>query len=318
VGGYSLGVLNPQDFSLFVGMMLFILVVVWLRRLLLALYRSSGMMARMDGDDDGGVILGRPQSFLQRIITDLRGRADKSIDRFFTRRDTAHLELLFIQAGYPNLHPRRYYTIRLVAAVSTALALVLLRATTGFPGGTPGAQLLFLLLGVLATTTAYIVPRLVLLRKRFQRQKKALSEAHMWMSSLAVLLKSGKSTQEAISILSQYPGVLYSQGAQIQRDMQLGRSFVEGLVSMAERVGVPEFTEVAKQITRFNQKGLPLHDNLRIQANILFEETQARIQTRIGRNILMIFALMVIFALPVFCTVLIAPVGFDVMQRFAR
>jgi pilus assembly protein TadC len=307
---------DSNDLVGFLGVVLFTLVVFWVRKLLLAIYKTSGLVAHLDDTDADGIVLGTNRSLLERLVQDFRREAATGLAKILKERDSSNLEMLFIQAGYPTMTVHRFHGLRLLLAVVAASTVILMRLLTGFPGGGPAGVALFVLLGVLATVVASILPRVIMQRRRRQRQKQALSEIHLWMHSLAVLLKSGKSVQEAIQILSKYPGILYSQGAQIQRDMQVGHSFAESLLTMSARVGLPEFTEIAKQIAKFHQRGMPLHENLRVQANILLEEMQTRVQVNIGHNILLIFVLMVIFALPVFCTVLIAPVAYDIVMRF--
>ena len=300
------------SFYLVIALLLLSLAIVLSRRQIQRLFSQRPLDVPLDED----VYLETDATLWERLISDLTRRVTHRFDTFVASQDVNRMQLFLLQAG-TEMSVRQYYARCFTFAALITVSYVVYHIVTGGPFGVSSSgQMLFALVGIVVAFAGYRLPYFLLSRRRKSRLKKALAEAPMWMSSLSVLVSSGKTPQDAISILSNHPGIIYSLGRQVQKDIQVGRPFTEALMKMAERVGVPEVTDVAKGIARSAQRGLPLHTNLQVRAEMLHNIVQGRIEERIGRNILTVFIVMVIFALPVFCSVLMAPIAYDFITRF--
>jgi tight adherence protein B len=187
------------------------------------------------------------------------------------------------RAGW-NLRAGEFTTLRLVGAL---LGLVLLWSLTGS-----------LLVGVVASLTAGLVPRLLLTNARSRRQAKFMAQLPDTLQLLAGTLKAGYGVLQAIdTVVKEVEDPMSSEFQRALTEARLGLPLEDSLNSMAERVGTDDFRWVVVAMNIQRQVGGNLAELLETVAETLRGREQVHRQIQVlsaeGR-----LSAAILFALP--------------------
>jgi tight adherence protein C len=206
------------------------------------------------------------------------------------------------QAGW-TLTLERFRSRQLVgaaigAAGGAALAGLILRGST-LPA--PVA----IVVAVLAAATGLLVPEQLLARAARRRLRRMADEYPTIVELLTLALAAGEGVLDAVRRVARTgTGELAGELSVVVTEVAAGVPLAEALVGRASAVGLPAFTRTVDQLVAALDRGAPLAEVLRAEAQDARDEAKRVLLEAAGRNEIAMLVPLVFLILPV--TVLVA------------
>ncbi|TQL01126.1 type II secretion system F family protein [Cellulomonas sp. SLBN-39] len=163
------------------------------------------------------------------------------------------------------------------------------------------------LVGVVAVVTfvAVLVPDWLLGRQVRRREERMLAEMATVTELLALAVSAGEGAVGALErVVRQTRGELTGELARTLADARSGTPVVQALERLADRTGLPSLARFAEGVAVAVERGTPLADVLRAQAQDVREEGRRALMQTGGRKEVLMMVPVVFLILPV--TVLFA------------
>jgi tight adherence protein C len=249
---------------------------------------------------------------LAEASTRRRGAGLAGIARGLTPAGTvARLDRLAATAGRPAAWPvPRLVAAKLVLAVIAAglAALVVL----GDPGVLP------VVLGVVVTAVAYVVPELLLWSRGQERQKAIQLELADTLDQMTIAVEAGLGFESAMARAGKNgKGPLAEELVRTLQDIAVGQPRRDAYLALADRTGVPDLRRFIRAIVQADAYGVSIADVLRTQASEMRLKRRQRAEEKAMQIPVKVIFPLILCILPTLFIVLLGPAALDIIGAFS-
>lgn len=175
-------------------------------------------------------------------------------------RESIHRKLAYAGLG-SRVRAEEVITGQLLGVVGGAVLALLLNLVRG---GTPGQQLLFLLL---LPGAGVLLPQAWLSRKVQERRDTILRDLPDTLDLLAISVEAGVGFEGALAIVCErFDSPLADEFSRTLKEMELGLPRREALQNLKRRTEVPELSNFVLALTQADALGMPIGRVLKTQA----------------------------------------------------
>ncbi|MGI9156619.1 MAG: type II secretion system F family protein [Marmoricola sp.] len=202
-------------------------------------------------------------SFFDRVLAPILTRVQGLTRRLTATDATARTRLKLEQAGNPpGLTPERVNGLKVVGFLGALVVSMIL----GFAMQLSLVTTLLFVVG--ASVAGYMAPNLYLHQRTYNRVellRRALPDA---IDLLTISVESGLGFDAALSqVARNTEGPLAEEFQRMMQEMQIGRSRVEALRSLADRTNLPDVRSFVSAMVQADAFGIPIGKVLRVQSS---------------------------------------------------
>jgi tight adherence protein C len=223
----------------------------------------------------------------------------------------ARLNRLAGSAGRPADWPvPRLVAAKLVlAAVSAVLGLLVV-------AGRPGA--LTVLMAVVLTGVAYVVPELLLYSRGQERQKAIALELADTLDQMTIAVEAGLGFESAMARAGRNGrGPLAQELVRTLQDIAVGQPRREAYLALAERTSVPDLRRFIRAVVQADAYGVSIADVLRTQAQEMRLKRRQRAEEKAMQIPVKVIFPLILCILPTLFIVLLGPAAMDIVDAFS-
>jgi tight adherence protein C len=232
--------------------------------------------------------------------------------RGLTPRGTvARLDRLASTAGRPPAWPvPRLVAAKLVLAVIAAALSALVVA------GNPG--LLTVLMGVVVTGVAYVLPELLLYSRGQERQEAISLQLADTLDQMTIAVEAGLGFESAMARAGRNgKGALAEELVRTLQDIGVGQPRREAYLALAERTGVPDLRRFIRAVVQADAYGVSIADVLRTQAQEMRLKRRQRAEEKAMQIPVKVIFPLILCILPTLFIVLMGPAALDIIDAFS-
>ncbi len=232
--------------------------------------------------------------------------------RGLTPRGTvARLDRLAGTAGRPPAWPvPRLVAAKLVLAlIGGALSGLVAVSSPGLPT---------VLLAVVVTGVAYVVPEL-LLYSRGQERREAISlQLADTLDQMTIAVEAGLGFESAMARAGRNgKGALSEELVRTLQDIGVGQPRREAYLALAERTGVPDLRRFIRAVVQADAYGVSIADVLRTQAQEMRLKRRQRAEEKAMQIPVKVIFPLILCILPTLFIVLMGPAALDIIEAFS-
>ncbi len=242
-----------------------------------------------------------------------RGKGLAGLARGLTPAGTvARLDRLAATAGRPAAWP----VPKLVAA-KLVLALVAGGLSTLVAVSEPGT--LTVLLAVVVTGVAYVVPDLLLISRGQERQQAIQLELADTLDQMTIAVEAGLGFESAMARAGKNgKGPLAEELVRTLQDIAVGQPRREAYLALAERTGVTDLRRFIRAVVQADAYGVSIADVLRTQAQEMRLKRRQRAEEKAMQIPVKVIFPLILCILPTLFIVLLGPAVMDIIGVFSR
>jgi tight adherence protein C len=268
-----------------------------------------------------------PTPVSREVVADIEtgGNIARLVTRHFDEKrfgvdDTLRgkLRLNLVRAGFFRRDAINFYVFWRLAAVAVLPITVHLLVELFFPEMSVGSRLIVL---VIAIGLGVAGPDAVI-----SRRQRALSEEYRiifpdFLDLLVVCIDAGLTLDGAIGRVTGEIGDRRSRAfgvnlAVMAAEMRAGRSFIDALGALAERLMIPEARSLVALLRQSLELGSDVGDALRVFGNEMREKRLLRAEEQANKLSVKMIMPMALFIMPVVLMVILLPVGIRLFDAF--
>ena len=222
------------------------------------------------------------------------------------------LDRLAGRAGRPAAWPvGKLITAKLVlAAISGSLGLLVLSAHPG---------VLTVLLAVVATTTCYFLPELLLFSRGQERQDAISLELADTLDQMTIAVEAGLGFESAMARAGHNgKGPLAEELVRTLQDIAVGQPRREAYLAMAERTGVQDLGRFIRAVVQADAYGVSIADVLRAQASEMRLKRRQRAEEKAMQIPVKVIFPLILCILPTLFIVLLGPAVLQIVHVFSK
>jgi len=231
------------------------------------------------------------------------------VGRWLTRRDArlfTRYRMRLIRAGFHDpTAVALFLGTKLTVAVATGLSYLFYGAM--IQRALPNLLPVSIILGGLG----FFLPDVWLRLRTKQRQSAVTSALPDVLDLLMVCVEAGMGFDAAVARVAEQPGSkagpLHEELLRMHLEIRAGRPREEALRSLAERLGTEELRSIVGSFIQTDRLGTPLGKTLRVQAEASRVQRRHRAETRAQMVPLLMLGPTILFLLPSFMLVAMAP-----------
>ncbi len=241
-----------------------------------------------------------------------RGAGLAGLARGLTPAGTvARLDRLAATAGRPAAWP----LTRLVAA-KLVLGMIAGGLSTLVVLRDPGV--LPVLLGVVVTGVAYVVPELLLHSRGQERQQAIQLELADTLDQMTIAVEAGLGFEAAMARAGRNgKGPLAEELVRTLQDIAVGQPRRDAYLALAERTGVQDLRRFIRAVVQADAYGVSIADVLRTQAHEMRLKRRQRAEEKAMQIPVKVIFPLILCILPVLFIVLLGPAAMDIIEAFS-
>jgi tight adherence protein C len=223
----------------------------------------------------------------------------------------ARLNRLAGAAGRPAAWPLpRLVAAKLVlAAVAATLGLLVLTARPG---------VLTVLVAVVATGVAYVVPELLLYSRGQERQAAIALELADTLDQMTIAVEAGLGFESAMARAGRNGrGPLAEELVRTLQDIAVGQPRREAYLALAQRTAVPDLGRFIRAVVQADAYGVSIADVLRTQAQEMRLKRRQRAEEKAMQIPVKVIFPLILCILPTLFIVLLGPAALDIAGAFS-
>jgi tight adherence protein C len=228
------------------------------------------------------------------------------------RQKTDELKKQLRQAGI-HLDISEYLAVQILVAAVTAilfgiLAIIISSSVRSvMPAALFGAAL------------GYVGLRFYLTKRINNRQESMRRQLPDVLDMLSVSVEAGLGLEQAmLQVTNQFRGPLVDELSIAYREMSMGRSRREALLSFGERCEVEEVKSFARTVVQAMQMGISIKNVLQSQAEVIRQTRRNKIEEKAMQISVKILIPMAFFIFPVIFIVLLGPAAVSIYNQFIK
>jgi tight adherence protein C len=241
-----------------------------------------------------------------------RGAGLAGLARGLTPAGTvARLDRLAATAGRPAAWPvPRLVAAKLVMAlIAAALSVLVVLGNPAVPS---------VLLGVVVTGVAYVVPELLLWSRGQERQKAIQLELADTLDQMTIAVEAGLGFESAMARAGRNgKGPLAEELVRTLQDIAVGQPRRDAYLALAERTGVPDLRRFIRAVVQADAYGVSIADVLRTQAQEMRLKRRQRAEEKAMQIPVKVIFPLILCILPTLFIVLLGPAVLDIIGAFS-
>ncbi|HEX6076969.1 MAG TPA: type II secretion system F family protein [Micromonosporaceae bacterium] len=199
------------------------------------------------------------------------------------------------------------WTVGAVVAVK-GLGLVYVAVVFGFFGLLTGSVPGLVIGAVIGGLAGFFLPDLLVLNAGLRRQEKIRRTLADVLDMLTVSVEAGLGFDAALAQVARNArGPLGGETARVLQEMQIGKSRVEALRSMAQRTSVLELRTFTASVAQATELGIPVAQVLREQSREMRVRRRLRAEEKAQKVPVKILFPLILFIFPALFIVLLGP-----------
>ncbi len=222
----------------------------------------------------------------------------------------ARLDRLAATAGRPPAWP----VAKLLAA---KLVLALIAGALGgvVVAGSPGP--LTVLLAVVVTAVAYVLPELLLHSRGQERQEEISLQLADTLDQMTIAVEAGLGFESAMARAGKSGrGALAEELVRTLQDIGVGQPRREAYLALADRTGVPDLRRFIRAVVQADAYGVSIADVLRTQAQEMRLKRRQRAEEKAMQIPVKVIFPLILCILPTLFIVLMGPAALDIYEAF--
>ena len=236
--------------------------------------------------------------FTQRVLHPALGLVGRATGRLLPARLLAETAARLQRAGLSAARPTDWVGASVLAALGTGgYVLLLMHRVQVAP-----------LVAVVAGLLGWALPG-AYLRSRARRRALAMrDDLPNAMDLLTVCVEAGLGFDQALThVVDRFPGPLGAEMARVLRDQRMGTPRRQAMLTLLERVELPELTAFIHAVLQSEELGVRLGTTLRIQSDSLREQRRQRAEERASKAPIKMAFPMIFCILPALFAVILGP-----------
>jgi tight adherence protein C len=250
--------------------------------------------------------------FADRVLSPLLGRV-QGLTRRLTPADASdRIRLKLDLAGNPpGWTVERVNGLKVLGFGATLVVSLILSMVMGL-------SLPFTLAFVMGASVAgYMGPNLFLYQKAYDRADKLRRALPDAIDLLTISVESGLGFDAAVSqVARNTDGPLADEFARMLQEMQIGRSRVEALRSLAERTSLPDLRTFVSAMVQADAFGIPIGSVLRVQSSEIRLKRRQWAEEAAQKVPVKILVPLIFCILPCLFIAVLGPAGISIMGSF--
>ncbi|MGK5111228.1 MULTISPECIES: type II secretion system F family protein [unclassified Geodermatophilus] len=180
----------------------------------------------------------------------------------------------------------------------------------------PGA--LTVLMAVVVTGVAYVVPELLLYSRGQERQKAIALELADTLDQMTIAVEAGLGFEAAMARAGRNGrGPLAEELVRTLQDIAVGQPRREAYVALAERAAVPDLRRFIRAVVQADVYGVSIADVLRTQAQEMRLKRRQRAEEKAMQIPVKVIFPLILCILPTLFIVLLGPAAMDIVDAFS-
>lgn len=238
---------------------------------------------------------GEPGSLIAELLGPILGRLGRSVAALLGGDETVERRLL--QSGSPlsvaAFRARQLMWAAVGAAIGILVALVLARSAAVSPP-------VVAVLAAAAGASGLLLPEQLLARQARSRMRRIADELPTVLEFLSLALSAGETVRDALRRVARIgSGDLAEELGRVMADVEVGVPLTDALQRCAAALELPAFSRVIEQLATALERGSPLVEVLRAQAQDSRDDAKRQLLESAGRKEVAMLVPLVMLILPV-------------------
>lgn len=251
-------------------------------------------------------------SFSDRVLTPLWRDIKRKYQRKWNKEKVDQLEIKLLQAGQPfGLSPVEFKIFQLILLfflpfIGGGLAFLL-----------NGSMSVILLLSLIGTGVALVLPKYYLKLKADNRSKLAVKELPDTLDLLTISLEGGLGFDSALNkVVATKRGVLSTEFKRCLEEIRLGKTRKEALGAINNRLSSEELKSLIYNIVQAEKLGVGMVKVLRVQTEDIREKRRQRAEEAAMKAPIKMMFPLVLFIFPTLFIILLGPAVLQFIDAF--
>ncbi len=223
----------------------------------------------------------------------------------------ARLDRLAATAGRPAAWPgpRRVAAKLVLALIAAALSVLVVLGNPGLPT---------VLLGVVVTGVAYVVPELLLKSRGQERQQAIALELADTLDQMTIAVEAGLGFESAMARAGRNgKGPLAEELVRTLQDIAVGQPRRDAYLALADRTGVTDLRRFIRAVVQADAYGVSIADVLRAQAQEMRLKRRQRAEEKAMQIPVKVIFPLILCILPTLFIVLLGPAVLSIIGIFS-
>jgi len=254
------------------------------------------------------------QPFISRLLKPLADDITKIFLRVTPSEIINNFEKKIIMAGYPYNFTIREWTNLMVGII---VFLPMITIAIGILWSAEPLRVIMLI--CFEIVSGFMIPNLILTKKRQDRKNAILNTLPDVIDLLTVSVEAGLGFDGALSkVVEKAQGETAHEFNKVLQEMKMGKPKRDALKEMSIRVGLTDMTTFIGAVIQADQLGVSIGNVLRIQSEQMRQKRRQRAQEKAMKAPIKMLIPMVLFIFPTIFTVLIGPVIIKMVDMFMK
>jgi len=182
--------------------------------------------------------------------------------------------------------------------------------------GNPG--LLTVVMGVVVTGVAYVLPELLLYSRGQERQEAISLQLADTLDQMTIAVEAGLGFESAMArAAGNGKGALAEELTRTLQDIAVGQPRRDAYLALAERTGVPDLARFIRAVVQADAYGVSIADVLRTQAQEMRLKRRQRAEEKAMQIPVKVIFPLILCILPTLFIVLMGPAALDIIDAFS-
>lgn len=253
-------------------------------------------------------------NWMERAVLPMTNRIRKRLKEQISSGKESEIEMKLLQAGQPfDLTPVDFRMIQLMFFLLVPLFAFGFSFAASF---SLGQQFVLMLISFIF---AIWYPNFYLSRKAKLRRWQALKELPDFLDLLTVSMEAGLGFDAAIGkVVEKQEGVLAEEFRRALDEIRLGRTRVESLLGVRDRLDLDELSQVISAVIQADRLGVGMVNVLRVQSQEMRDQRKQRAEEEAMKAPIKMLFPLVLFVFPSLFIVLLGPALIQFITSFKQ
>jgi len=244
------------------------------------------------------------QSPLTEILTK---KVDRLTKHFIPERVIEDITSKIRTSNINNMNVSTYFLTKSVIILCTLIILPLGMTAMGISINSG--------LIILLTILGFMLPDMQIKSVIEKRHKAIMKELSNYIDLLRVCIEAGLDLESGLNKLAEKSkGILKEETQHTTAEIRMGKSLVESLQDMTERINLPDLTSFITLLIQANQMGISISNIMKTQAEQMTIKYVQEQRAKAAKVPVLIIAPMVFFIMPALLVVILGPVVLNLMS----
>jgi tight adherence protein C len=250
--------------------------------------------------------LERSKSPLTEVLSK---KVDNLAKKFLPVNIIKNIEKKIITANMKGFTAATYFLLKIIILFFVLIFIPLAGLFLGFQFNF-GLMMLFSIIG-------FVFPDLILKSKIDKRHKLIIKELPNYIDLLRICIEAGMDLDGGLNkIVEKSSGVLQEETRHAVAEVKMGKSIIDSLQDMADRINFPDFSSFITLLIQANQMGISISSILSNQSRQINLKYFQAMRARAAKIPVLILVPLVFFVLPSLLVIIMGPVIINLSNAF--